>query len=532
MNKIFEQLKKQRGIDEDFLHPKYEQLMDPFLLPDMEKAVKRIMEASDKGEKVVVYGDYDVDGVTASTVMEEALRLAGITDVEIMLPDRFADGYGMSPKLITFAQKIGAKLVVTVDCGSSNKEIVQKLTDAGIDTIVTDHHECPDELPKAVAVVNPKRKDFKGFRDLAGVGVAFKVAQGLVKKGRIPEGREKWLLDLVLIGTICDSMPMLGENRILGYYGMIVLGKAKRLGIDELAKKARIKTIDSDAIGYQLGPRLNAAGRLESAKIALDLVRSKSRAEAAKLAEKLEDLNAQRKFAQSDAIKEIEQHGIKQEKVIVEVGDWHEGVLGIVAGKLTEKYARPAFVLSRVNEEFLKGSGRSFGDFSLADALGHCKDTIISGGGHAAACGIKIGTEQVNNFRIEVNKYYDSLNLVDQEKYLKIHEDVATCSLRDLSLELLQDIKLLEPFGEGNSSPVFMLKQVEIISVRRMGLDGKHLRIDVKGDDGEEMKLLAFFAPDDWCEIPIGDKRDILVQLIENDWNGMKSVEGRIVDFL
>ena len=216
----------------------------------------------------------------------------------------------------------------------------------------------------------------------------------------------------------------------------------------------------------------------------------------------------------------------------MEVGDWHEGVLGIVAGKLTEKYARPAFVLSRVNEEFLKGSGRSFGDFSLASALTYCKNTIISGGGHAAACGVKVSMEQVNNFKAELNKYYESLNLTNQEKYLKIHEDVATGSLKDLSLELLQNIKLLEPFGEGNSSPVFMLKQVEIISTRRMGMDGKHLRVDVKGDDGEEMKLLAFFAPDAWCEMSIGDRCDILVQLIENDWNGMKSVEGRIVDFL
>jgi len=270
MSKIFEQLLRKRGLDEKFLHPQYDNLTDPYILPDMNKAVGRIRQAVEQHEKILIYGDYDADGVTASTVMEAILRLAGVpqTDIDIMLPDRFADGYGMSPRLITHAQKQGAKLVITVDCGSRNHAIIDELNTLQIDTVVTDHHECGDDLPTAVAVVNPKRPDYAdddaGLKNLAGVGVAFKLAEALVKAGALPAGQEKWLLDLVIIGTICDNMILTGENRILGYYGLKVLEKTRRAGLRELKSKARVKNLTSESIGFQLGPRLNAAGRLQT----------------------------------------------------------------------------------------------------------------------------------------------------------------------------------------------------------------------------------------------------------------------------
>ena len=249
MSKLFKRLMEKRGITDDFLHPKYEDLADPFLLPDMDKGITRIIKAIETGEKILIYGDYDVDGVTASTVMVDALELAGAKGVEIMLPDRFADGYGMSPKVVNRAVKEGFSLVVTVDCGSRNFEIIDELKAKNIDVVVTDHHECEDELPKAVAVINPKRKDYEGFRDLAGVAVAFKVARALVQKGKIPDGQEKWLLDLVLIGTICDDMPLARENRILGYFGVKVLEKTRRAGLLELMRNAGVKKITSESIG-------------------------------------------------------------------------------------------------------------------------------------------------------------------------------------------------------------------------------------------------------------------------------------------
>ena len=393
MSKLFERLVEKRGFSTLFLNPRYEDLKDPFILPDMKKAVERIEKAINDGEKILIYGDYDVDGVTASTVMEQALVMAGVepAKIEIMLPDRFADGYGMSSELVKRAKKQKINLVITVDCGSRNHQIIDELNNLEIDSIITDHHEVGDSLPDSIAVINPKRNDSsdEDLRELAGVGVAFKLAQALVKEGLIREGQEKWLLDLVLIGTICDSMLLTGENRIIGHYGIKVLEKTKRVGLRELMQRAGVKKLNSESIGFQIGPRLNAAGRLDTANISLELLRAKSSAEAAELAEKLESLNKKRKNEQNIATREIEARGISDEPVIIEVGNWHEGILGIVAGRLVDKYKKPAFVLAETSADgVLKGSGRSFGDFNLALALDFVNDLIITGGGHAAAAGV------------------------------------------------------------------------------------------------------------------------------------------------
>ena len=413
MNKLFIQLLQARGLSPSFLHPKYEDLSDPFSLKDVQKAVTRIKKALKNHERILIYGDYDVDGVTASTVMEQALIFAGVSpeDIEIMLPDRLADGYGMSPKLIKRAQAIGASLIITVDCGSHNHEIINELNALQIDSIITDHHETDTAIPEALAVINPHRKDAptENLQNLAGVGVAFKLAEALVKAGLIKSGQEKWLLDLVLIGTICDNMTLTGENRILGYYGLKVLAKTRRPGLKELMKIAGVKKLSSESIGFQIGPRLNAAGRLDTAEISLGLLRAKSSAEAAAIATKLEDLNKKRKTEQISATREIEQRGLKEDPVVIEVGKWHEGILGIVAGRLVEQYHKPAFVLTNTIDEIYKGSGRSFGDFNLATALDAVKTTIISGGGHAGAAGVKIEQKNLYRFREQINEYYRSL---------------------------------------------------------------------------------------------------------------------------
>ena len=532
MSGLFEQLLKKRGFSYEFLNPKYEECFDPFLLPDMEKAVDRIKKVIENKEKILVYGDYDVDGVTATTIMFDALKMAGVPEIITMLPDRFLDGYGMSKKIIQKAleEKIG--LVVTVDCGSGNDDIVEELFQNGIGTIVTDHHECPEKLPeKAVAVVNPKRKDFSGpkeFRDLAGAGVAFEFARALVKGGFIPDGQEKWLLDLAAVGTICDSMPMSLENRRICYFGMKVLSKTRRVGLKELMRSAGVKTLNSEAIGFQIGPRLNAAGRMASPNIALNLLMTDSRTEAAKLVKELEDLNTLRRVQQGKAVEDIEKRGLGEEPVIVEVGKWHEGILGIIAGKLTEKYKKPAFVLSEV-DGVLKGSGRSFGDFSLAEALSKCQNTIISGGGHAAACGVKVTPEKIDDFRGEINDFYRSLNLKNQEKFLDKEEDLEVKDLGELSLGLVEQIGKLEPFGEGNEEPVFLLKDVFVLESRRMGTKDEHIRLQIRGKSGNQMKVVAFYAPEEWLKAFRGQRGDIWVSVCINEWNGARSVEGRIL---
>lgn len=536
MSKIFEQLVKKRNLAPDFLNPKYENLENPFNLPDMEKAINRLKTAIKNNEKILIYGDYDVDGVTASTLMENALTLAGVKpeNIEIMLPDRFLDGYGMSPKLIKHAAAEKIPLVITVDCGSRNHEIIDELNELKIDCIITDHHETADALPEALAVINPKRKDFKDgpLKNLAGVGVAFKLAQALAKENLIKNSQEKWLLDLVLIGTICDSMPLTAENHILGFYGLKVLQKTRRPGLQELIKSARLKKLNSETIGFVIGPRLNAAGRLETAELSLNLLRADSSPTAAALAEKLETLNKKRKTEQNLATKEIEQRGEKPEPVIIEVGKWHEGVLGIVAGRLVEKYHKPAFVLTEVENGILKGSGRSFGDFNLAEALKFAKDSILSGGGHAAAAGVKLEQKNLYNFREQINEYYKSLNLKNQERFLKITPDLDLDDLSEVTLELLNELRKLEPFGLENEEPIFRLKNIEIAEIRKMGAEENHLRLDIKDKQGKTLKLVAFFAPDEWLNLDYDAKIEPLVKLSENDFNGVKSVEAQILDII
>lgn len=546
MSKIFEQLVEKRGLTREFLEPQYEECAAPGALPDMAAAVQRLGQAKARGEKVLIYGDYDVDGVTASTALDEALRLAGIEVAGVMLPNRFTDGYGMSRKVVERARETGAKLVVTVDCGSRNQEIVQELLEAGVETVVTDHHECGETLPAAVAVVNPKRRDIEtaggvasglgavgleasaaGLRELAGVGVVFKLAQALMEAGMIPAGQEKWLLDLVLIGTICDNMRLRGENRRLVYYGMKVLEKTRRVGLQELLRTAGVKRLCGSAIGFQVGPRLNAAGRMETAETALRLLMTRRRTEAAALAEELEGLNRERRTQQQAAVREIGQRGVGKEPVIVEAGEWHEGILGIIAGRLVEEYQRPAFVLARAGDCY-KGSGRSFGEFNLAEALKATEKWMISGGGHAAACGVKVPLEGLAEFAAAMNRYYEGLGLKAQERFLEVKEDLVVEDLGELTLELMEELRQLEPFGEGNAEPRFLLPEMRVMEVARLGAEGQHLRLMLEDGRGGRLKLMRFFAPEEDLRTSVGEKVNVWATLVENVFRGTRSVEGRI----
>ena len=520
------------------MHPKYEDLADANILPDMDKAVKRIIQAKSHQQKVLIYGDYDVDGVTATTIMAKTLEMAGVKDVSTMLPDRFVDGYGMSKRLVERAKKEKVQLVITVDCGSNNKEIIDELNQAKIEVIVTDHHEISGDLPEAIAIINPKRPDFKlsvasdkknaSLSNLSGAGVAFMVARALVKAGAIKDGMEKWLLDLATIGIICDAMKLTGYNRIICYYGFIVLKKTRRAGIKELIRVADIKRLNSTAIGYQIGPRLNAAGRMETAEKALKLLMTESGAEAAEAANALNALNEERRAQQQQAIKEVEEYGVSEEPVLVVTGKWGEGIVGIIAGKITEKYKRPSFVLTEVDGEY-KGSGRSFGDFNLALAIKECQDILTSGGGHAEACGVRLPKNKLDDFTERINNYYRSLKLSDQRKYFDVKEDLSVTELSDIDLELIDDLTKLEPFGEGNKEPIFRLRDVKILSMTKMGKDQQHLCLIVKDYWDSTLKIVAFNADDDWMDLSAGMQIDAWVTLMENEWNGVRSVEGRIL---
>lgn len=520
-----------RGVTEEFLRPKYS-LERAKKLPDIEVAVARIKAAVNQDETVLVYGDYDVDGVTASTIMCEALKLAGVKRVEVMLPDRFIDGYGMSERCLERAVELKVGLVVTVDCGSNNAEVIKKLAEHKIDTIVTDHHELMNGVPeRALAVVNPKRYsedeadlEKRELREICGAGVAFMVMQALVLEGLIPQNQEKWFLDLVLIGTICDSMVMNQINRELAYFGLIILQKTKRVGILELMRVAGVQKIDSEAIGFQIGPRLNAGGRMESAEISLKLLMSKERAEAAMLAEELNRLNGERRTAQRAALEEIL---VDSEPVIVAAGNWHEGVLGIIAGRLVEKYHRPAFVLGET-EGIYKGSGRSFGDFNLAEAIKAVNETLIGGGGHAAACGVKLKKEDLMRFKEAVNQYYRSLNLTEQEKYLEVTEDIQVDNLAELDVDLYEEMSVLQPFGQGNAEPIFELLNTKIKFVETLGTEKKHLKFTLE-KDGNLFKALVFNAREEWFNLDKDATYNVHINLVLNEWRGRKTVESRLL---
>ena len=547
MNKILERLMELRGISEKDLKPKYESLADPFLLPDMEECVKRICEAIDRNERILIYGDYDVDGVTAAAVMYETLKLAGAGKVEIMLPDRFVDGYGMSTKVVQKAKETGVGLVITVDCGSSNAEIIKELSEYKIYTIVTDHHELLHGTPEAaVAVVNPKREDFcetegndnggkegnskkkevrwEVFRDLAGVGVAFEVARALVARGRIAAGQEKWLMDLVVIGTVADRMKMRGENWKLGYFGLKVLQRTRRKGLVKLMKIAGITEVSSETIGFGIAPRLNAAGRMQSAEMAIKLLLAKDEMEAEYLATELNNLNSERKEEQRRAIAEIEE---EEAPVLVVRGSCHEGVIGIVAGRLLEKYKKPTFVFTETTEpEQIKCSGRSFGEFSLAEALKNVNDLLVKGGGHAAACGATILAKDFDEFKRRVNKFYVSLGLVGQERFLEKGADLEVFD-EEINVSLVEELGKMEPFGVGNEEPLFIKKCVQLKEVRKMGKDQNHLSFMMDG-----VKMVYFFAPEEVLRMRDGEIVDVKFTLVVDEWNGVKRVSGRVMEIV
>ncbi len=535
---IFDRILAARGLSRKtmgaFLLPDYNSRHDPFLLPDMDAAVKRLILAHKNNEKIVVYGDYDIDGLTATALILDAFKSFGFNNVRSIIPSRFVDGYGLTESAIDDIAKCGDSLILTVDCGSlSNKEIT-KANKLGIDVIVTDHHNAALIQPPAIAVVNPKRADSKyPFLELAGVGVAFKLVQALqMQLPGLPTGTEKWLLDLVALGTVCDIVPLVDENRIYAFWGLKVLAKHRRVGLAALLKVSRsnINQITAKTLGFVLGPRMNAAGRLETAQHSLDLLTASDRALALELAHYLDELNSQRRQEQSIILKEAtkQAENYSSDDVLVLSGpSWNCGIVGIVASKILEKYHKPAFVLQEDGAE-AHGSARSFGDFNVADAVRSCKDVIISGGGHNLAAGVTLPTENIDIFRKRINEFYKSLKLNNQESLLLPHEDTVAY-LNEINEGLFELIGQLEPFGNGNPQPILKTENLVVKNVRKMGDEEQHVKMSlVDTTSGIEMQFLAFNAHDHLF-VKAGDKINVWYYIDINEWQGKRSVEGRLL---
>lgn len=535
-NDIFDQLLKSRKINDrdSFLHPKYQSFGDVFLLPDMEKAVKRIKEASLKKQKIVIYGDYDIDGLSASCVLYNAFEAFGFKDVEVYIPNRFIEGYGLTIGSVDRIKEMRADLIVTVDTGSLSHKEVDHANSLGIDVIITDHHNVADQHPKAIAVINPKRKDHSyPYRDFAGVGVAFKLVQALMTELKgLDNGQEKWLLDFVALGTVCDIVPLSGENRMLVSYGLKVLKVSKREGIKALIASSGIDlpNINTFDIGFKIGPRLNATGRLKTARLALDILLTKDLRSALDMAEELNNLNNERKLIQEKILKQAEIEAEKQSDLkvlVVSQTGWNHGVIGIVASKLVEEFKKPTYILEEMAGGLSKGSARSYGDFSVGEGIKYASRVIEKGGGHKLAAGVTLKTDNISNFRNLVNEYYETLKLKDQEKYLVKQADLVLESLEGIDLELLNLISDLEPFGNENSEPVFEIRSLRILKKYLMGKDKNHVRYLLQDKKGNRISAVKFNF-DETFIFDEQDTVDIRISLLKNEWKDKILVNGML----
>ena len=540
---LFERILTARGLTtraarQAFLQPDYTAVKhDPFLLPDMKKAVARLKQARQQGEKIVIYGDYDIDGLSATALLLDAFGKFGFENVDAFIPNRFVEGYGMTMGAVYKVRDMGADLIVTVDTGSLCHAEIAYAASLGIDTVVTDHHNVAETPPPSVAAVNPK---FSGhtypFRDLCGAGVAFKLVQALqTELDGLPDGYEKWLLDLVALGTVCDIVTLADENRANVYWGLEVLKKQQRPGLKALMAVTGIEPeqVNARHLGFGLGPRMNAAGRLETAQHALDMLVARDGLVALEASEKLEELNGKRRGIQDAIFEEacVQAEELADDRVLVVSSDgWNHGVIGIVASKLVEKYKKPVFIIGERGEE-ATGSARSFGDFSAADAVRAADDIIIKGGGHGAAAGVTLATEKIGDFRRRVNGFYDSLQLTNQERYLLPRADVEIDDFSEINEELVENLAKMEPFGNGNPEPVLKITRASVLSMRRMGADGQHVKLALRDKNGKVLQMLAFNAPEEFFREP-GDEVAAWFQPTVNEWQGVRTIEGRLLHII
>lgn len=531
-------LNTQKQIDE-FLMPEYSQhLYDPFLFKDMQKATERLRRAIEHKEKVLIYGDYDVDGVTSSAILKLTIDKFGGTS-EVYLPDREKEGYGMKEEVVANAAKDKVSLIVTCDCGITGVKEIDLANKLGIDVIVTDHHlpSPAGGLPPAYAIINPHCEQNYPFKYLAGVGVAFKLIQGLLKlpvsnypRTQLPnpEAFEKWLLDLVALGTVADRMPLLDENRTLAKYGLIVLNKTSRIGLRALCQAASLEMgdIDTRNIEYQIAPRINVASRLDHASIAFALLMSKNQPEAEELAQDLNRINTQRQKLVEEIIQQLKNE-LREEpavKAIVVQGEkWPAGILSLISGKLIDEYHRPSFALNP-RQEGVKGSARSVEEFNLVEALNTVSHLFSRFGGHRMAAGFTIKSKELVPEFIQAMQQLaeDKLKDVDLSKKLFIDAEV---NLEELGWEAEEALEKFVPFGEGNRRPLFLVKDLKIENLQRVGQNSQHLKLIAGGK-----KFILFCANGKCDNLRVGDMIEVVTELGVNEWNGTKELQMKIID--
>ena len=533
LSRILASILVNRNIDiegkmEKFLNPTRNDFHDPFLMPDMEKAVARILKAIEEKQKVMIYGDYDADGITSITVLKKFLDERGM-EVGTYIPNRLEEGYGLNKEAIQGIYEEGYRLMITVDCGISGIEEINYANCLGIETIITDHHEPAEELPKAYAVIDAKRKDNEyPFNQLAGVGVVFKFIQALSIKLGLEEKEYLKYLDLVCVGTISDIVPLIDENRVIAKLGLKLVAMTKNIGLRTLMETIGFKEINSGAISFGIAPRINACGRMGHQQEALDLFLCNDVKKAKEIANRLNQFNQERQAKEKAIFEQVVEKIEKEEKdktcIILGDENWHHGIIGIVSSKVTEMYFKPSILICFEGEEG-KGSGRSIPGFDLHEALMKCSDSIQKFGGHSMAIGITIKKENFEAFKEEFETYARECHISDIVPILQIDEEI---SLKDIRIEDVKSLKLLEPFGEANKTPLFLLKNLKINSIRALS-EGKHLKLTLK-DDNYMIDAIGFNMGDLVTQYLLDDKVDIVGTLDINTFNGNENMQITIKD--
>jgi len=545
---LVDQLLNNRGIDENsrevFLHPDWDRdIHDPFLFTQMQKAVDRTFTAIEMGQRIVVHGDYDADGICGSTIIADTLQ--ALSDamepdlkLEAFLPHRERDGYGVAMHTIERFGNDDVKLLITVDCGIANHVELDAAHEAGMDVIICDHHQLGDELPKHAMIIHPLAPgEIYPNKTLAGSGVAFKFACALLHEARkrklnIPNGYEKWLLDLVAIATVTDVVLLTGENRVLEKFGLIVLNKTKRPGLRRIIENAKLEfgKINTTDIGYRIGPRINASGRIREAKIAFEALNSKDDDQAAAFALELEMINRERQRLSEAAYKEARlQIDLKDHVHVIWNEAWAPGIVGLVAGKITHETNTSTFALTTSGDLYL-GSGRSARGLHLVEAMKACGDIFVKAGGHPEACGLTFdGIKNLELFKNLVNEFAkDRLALADEMQELMIDVQV---EFDEIDWSLNEELEKFAPFGKGNPQPILMIKDVTVVSAKVIGATKKHLKLGI-GSEQRSLDCIGFGFGHLGTSIKIGSKIDLAFKLGVNEWNGNRNLQLIIEDIV
>lgn len=528
-----------------FLNPDYDtHLHDPFLFTDMEKAVERILRAMAENERIVIYTDYDCDGIPGGVVLHDFFEAIGYTNFENYIPHRHHEGYGFNAAAVPAFHERDAKVLITVDCGIVDHEAAAAAKVLGIDVIITDHHEPSETLPDVFAIVNPKRDDAYPFKGICGAGVAYKLALAVLTRGReqgtitLKEGMEKWWLDMVGLATIADMVPLKDENRALARYGLSVLRKSRRPGLQQLLRKAggSQQNLTEDDIGFTIAPRINAASRMDTPEDAFHMLRTKDEGEAAAHVIHLEKLNNERKGVVAAMTKEAKKrlHAQSEIPAVIVMGnpEWRPSLVGLVANALTDEFNRPAFLWGRDGRDIIKGSCRSEGVTSTLKLMETARDAFIAFGGHHASGGFSVHDHKIHELTDALNNAFETLGNERSAGPAVITID-ADLLISDITNGFLKTLATLAPYGEGNPKPVFRFKDVSPVRVDIFGKAKDHTKLRFESEWGTHDAIAFFKTPEQFDIVPeVGKPLTLIAHVEESFFMGRKETRLRIIDIL